>query len=154
MPTEIEQIEDLIISEIKRTSERTANGIICPVIGIQNADTFGSDDIEEMLRTINTLTAARVIYGGGKRGASKVIGGGVAYDEDLSFRVVIVVTNLRSAKDGSRSGYAYVDAAIKCFMRFPLTPLRGYLWCPEDNLLLTKYGKWVYGLELERSINK
>ncbi len=150
MPTEVEQIEDLIIAELKRTTERTGY----PAIGIQNADTFDSDDLEEMLRTINTLTAARVIYGGGKRGASKVMGGGVAYDEELRFRIAIVVTNLRSAKDGSRAGYAYVDAAIKCFMRFPLTPLRGYLWCPEDNLLLTKYGKRVYGLELERSINK
>jgi hypothetical protein len=154
MPTEIEQIEDLIITEIKRASERTTNNVVYPVIGISDCETWSGGDIEEMLREVNSETAARVIYAGSKQGDIKVIGGGAAHDENIRFRVALVVTNLRSQAEGSRGGYVYIEAMKLCFARFMLTPLRGFLKNTEDNLLYVEGGKHVYGFELERSIGK
>ncbi len=150
MSTEIEQIEDLIIAEIKRTADRAGY----PVIGIDDCDTWAGEDIEGMLANIFSETAVRVIYAGSKQGALKVIGGGTAHDEDMRWRVALVVTNLRSQADGSRSGYSYLEAMKQCLARLPLVPLRGYLWNTEDNLLYVKGGKHVYGFELERSVNR
>ncbi len=150
MPTEIEQIEDLIITEIKRTSERTANGVTYPVIGIQNADTWSGGDIEEMLQAVLTPEAVRVIYTGGKHAEKKLIGAATNHDKTMTFRIALVLSNLRSRKDGSRAGYAYLDAIDQCFTQFKVTPLRGYLWPVADELLLVKYDKFVYGFEFER----
>ena len=154
MPTEIEQIEDLIITDVKRKAERVTSGVVYPVIGIDDCETWSGDDIQDMLREINSETAVRVIYAGSKQGELKVIGGGASHDETARFRLALVVTNLRSRGEGARGGYVYIEAMKQCFARFMLTPLRGYLKNTEDNLLLVEGGKHVYGFELERSIGK
>lgn len=150
MSTEIEQIEDLIIAEIQRTADRGGY----PVIGIDDCDTWAGEDIEGMLANIFSETAARVIYAGSRQGELKVIGGGTSHDEDMRWRVALVVTALRSRTEGSRSGYSYIEAMKQCLAKLPLAPLRGYLWNTEDNLLYVKNGKHVYGFELERSASK
>lgn len=151
MPTEIEQIEDLIITECKRTTQRlNASGTELPIIGISNTDSWAGGDVEEMLLTINTETAVRVIYTGGKPGAKKLIGAATNHDKTMTFRLALVITNLRSRKAGSRAGYAYLDAIDRCFTQFKLTPLRGHLWPVSDDLLYVKNGKYVYGFEFER----
>lgn len=149
MPTDIEQIEDLIIAEIQRTDER----IGFPVIGINDCTTWAGQDIQEMLQSILSDTAARVIYAGSKQGALKVIGGGSGHDETLMFRVAVIVSSLRSRTEGSRSGYAYLESMKKCFAKFSVAPLRGFLWNISDELLYVGNGKHVYGFEIERSVS-
>lgn len=155
MPTEIEQIEDLIIAEIRRTVERKdSRGTEFPVIGIADCETFAGTDIPGMLPTIASNQAVRVIYAGDEQGDIKAIGGGDAHDETMTWRLAIVVTNLRSRGAGARAGYAFIEPMKKCFARFMLTPLRGYLHHTKTELLYVGNGKYVYGFELERRINK
>ncbi len=150
MSSEIEQIEDKIIAEIQRTAERTGY----PMIGIENTETWSGSDIEEMLRSILTPEAARVIYAGDTQGEIKVMGGGDAHNENMLWRIALVMTNLRSQAAGSRAGYVYIEAMKKCFARFLVTPFRGYLHHTKTELLYVGKGKHVYGFELERSIGK
>jgi hypothetical protein len=135
--TEIEQVEDKIITAVKTT------------IGIADCDTWQGGDLEEMLAAVLSPIAVRVIYAGGKHGEKKVIGVNRS-DRDMTFRLALVVSNLRSPKDGSRGAYAYIESMLTTFRGFSLTPLAGYLWPISDELLLIRTGRFVYGFEFER----
>jgi hypothetical protein len=137
MTTEIEQIEDKIITAVKTT------------VGIADCDTWQGGDLEEMLATVLSSTAVRVIYTGGKHGEKKVIGANRS-DRDMTFRLALIVSNLRSMKDGSRGAYTYIESLLSTLRGFSLTPIAGYLWPISDELLLIKTGKFVYGFEFER----
>ncbi len=139
MSSEIEQIEDKIINAVKTT------------VGIADCDTWAGGDVEEMLRTILSSTAVRVIYAGGKHGEKKVIGGNTN-ERVMSFRLALVVTSLRSRKEGSRGAYDYIELMNSTFKGFALTPLRGFLWPISDDLLLVRADKFVYAFEFERRL--
>jgi hypothetical protein len=141
MATEIEQIEDKIITAIKTT------------VGIADCDTWSGGDIEELLPTVLSATAARVIYASGRHGDKKVIGANTN-DREMLFRVALIVTNLRARKDGSRGAYQHIESLNGALKGLSCSPLPGYLWPVSDELLLIQGGKFVYGFEFERRTNR
>ena len=143
---EITQIENAIIAEVQRTEDRPNY----PVIGIQDADHWSGGDIQEMLMTILSPQAVRVIYAGSKPGPLKVIGGGSTSDDVQNFKVALIVTDLTKGPAGSSAGYAAIEAIKKCLKHLSIPPLRGFLWVTSDDLLLVKNGKYIYGFDIER----
>jgi hypothetical protein len=148
MSTEIEQIEDMIITEIKRTTDRPGY----PVIGIADCTTWSAaeGDVEPMLQAILSNAAARVIFADSKPEPLKVLGGGPAHDETAHYRIVLIVSNLRGATPDDPAGYTYLEAIKKCFTKFDLAPVKGFLWPTTVELLMIKYGKFAYKLEFEK----
>ncbi len=145
MPTEIEQFEDKIITAIKGA------------LDFRVVDTWPDQaDLDELLRNTLTLPACYLIYGGTRHGEKRVIGGSTS-DKNQTFRLTIILENLRmSTKDGQRGAYQYIEAIVGnstssgIIKGITLAPIPGYLWPVDDSLIEVKYGKFAYGIELVR----
>ncbi len=138
MPGEIEQIEDMIISDIKTN-----------VVGVVTCDTW-QGDIEDLLKQAFRKPAVWVIFGGCKFGQKEVIGPGNVVERTMNYGLALFTESLRSRKRGSRGAYDFIEEITERLKGKRLTPLRGYLWPVSAELMVIKGGTFVYGMEFQR----
>jgi len=146
MKTEIEQIEDKIIEAI--TDQVPEFRIV---------DTWpDQSDLEDLMKSTLALPACYVIYGGTRHGEKKVIGASTG-DKDQTYRITIILQNLRKPmQEGQRGAYQLIEALVGntgdagLIKRISLAPIPGFFWPIEDGLIEVKFGKFAYGIELVR----
>jgi hypothetical protein len=145
MPTEIEQIEDLIIIAVK-------NGIP----ELNKVESWPDKmNLKTLLEENLTTPACFVIHAGEKYGEKKTIGANNSNDEQI-WRLTLIVESIRSRQDGAKAGYAFIAALVGdsttpgILKGMKLTPLRGYLWPVSSELLSITDNYYAYGLEFIR----
>lgn len=142
MPSTLEDIEDVILSELREVS------------GLSTVDTF-TGEIEDLLGiTVQRLPAVWVMFSGCEYGEKSVIG----VDEQIGpetffFKLVLIVSALRGKKDGARGAYEIIEAIRDRLRGKFLEPAEGYLWPSEEALLAIKNGRFAYGLEYVIRVN-
>ncbi|MCK9420211.1 MAG: DUF1834 family protein [Nitrospirae bacterium] len=142
MSTEIDQTEDLIITAIK---------IAAPEFRI--VDTWPDKmDLDTLLEEMLQTPACYVISAGVKYGEKKTIGANNS-DDEMTFRLTIVVENLRTRQDGIRGAYALIDAVKTKLKGMNVAPLRGFLWPVTVELIAVKNQYFAYGMEFVRKVN-
>lgn len=146
MPTEIEQIEDLIITTLK-------TGV--PELGL--VDSWPDKmDLDTLLEETLTTPALYVIFAGTKFGEKKMIGGADNSNDEQTLRMTLVVESVSSRQDGTRGAYGIIEAIMGSstteglLKGKKLTPLRGFLWPVSVDLIAVKNTYYAYGLELVR----
>lgn len=141
MATEIEQIEDIIISTIKTV----------PAI-VTECNTW-QGDIADLISQPQRHPAVWVVYQGCTFGEKRVISSNIVM-QDMRFVLALIVRNLRSRKDGSRGAYQLIEDIRGRLKGKSLSPLDGYLWPVKEDLVLLEAGVFAYGLEYMRRINE
>lgn len=139
--TEIEQIEDLIIATLS-----------AQVSGLRSCDTW-QGPVEDLLKQPKSLPAVWVVYTGAEHEGKQVIGSNY-HPRRMRFTLALIVSNLKSRKDGARGAYEFIEGINDCLTGLSLTPLNGFLWPVRDDLVDIGSGLFIYGLEFERRYSK
>jgi len=139
--TEIEQLEDLIITTV-----------LDQVSGLRDCAPW-QGPIEDLLKQPKNLPAVWVIYTGGGHEAKATIGSNY-HNRNMKFTLALIVQNLRSRKDGARGAYEFIEGINDCLTGLSLLPLAGFLWPVRDDLIDIASGMFIYGLEFERRFSK
>lgn len=145
LPTEIEQIEDAVITAIKAA------------LDFRIVETWPDNaDLNDLLRNTGALPACYVIYAGTRYADKKVIGG-FSGDKEQIFRLTVILQDLRPGrKGGQRGAYHYIEALVGnsasagIIKQVALAPIPGFLWPMDDSLLAVESGKFAYGIEFAR----